>query len=141
VSADTQHALTALLDRLIPAVGELPAAGAMGIASDLEAIAAAHGAHANALAHCLAAVAPNFTRLDDAAKDAAIRAVESAQPDDFGILLRAVYIAYYSHPEVHKRIGWRTGPLQPAGFALAPFEESVLATVRQRAPFWRKAPE
>lgn len=136
-----RRVLGALLDRLIPASGEIPPAGAMGLAGDVEAIAAAHGAYATSLARCLAALPPDFTRLDGDAQDIAVGAVEASEPRDFGILLRAVYIAYYARPEVHKRIGWRTGPLQPAGFTLPPFEEKVLDTVRRRTPFWRKAPQ
>lgn len=141
LTAAQRRLLGALLDRLIPAVGELPGAGAMGIAGDLETMAAGHGRYATAIAACLAALPADFIGLAGEAQDASIRAVETSEPDHFGILLRAAYIAYYSRPEVHKRIGWRTGPLQPAGFPLSPFEESVLDTIRKRKPFWRLAPE
>jgi hypothetical protein len=139
---DSDHrTLTTLLDRLIPAVDDLPAAGAMGLGDDVAAIAGQHGRYAAALAGCLAALPAGFALLDGDRQDAAIRAVEQSAAGDFTVLLKAVYLAYYSRPEVHRRIGWRGGPLQPAGFTLEPFDESVLAMIRQRKPFWREAPE
>ena len=52
--------------------------------------------------------------------------------------MKLTYLIYYGDGRVQARIGWRTGGVQPHGFELPPFEESVLDTTRNRAPFWRK---
>ena len=131
----------ALLDRLIPPVDTLPGAGAMGLAAEVERMAGAHPRFAKAITRCLAALPAGLADLSGEQQDDATRAIEASRPGDFALMLEAVYIAYYTRPEVHKRIGWRSGPLQPAGFALPPFDEAILDTVRRRKPFWRQAPE
>ncbi len=141
MSTANQRNLEAALDRLIPAVDSLPAAGAIGLLPEIERMVAAH-AH---FAHCLqwfgAALAgvADFSARDGAGQDQAISAIEAANPAAFGLLLELVYLAYYSRPDVHARIGWRSGPLQPLGFDLPPFDASRLETIRQRPPFWRRA--
>ena len=137
-----RHILRAAMDRLIPAVDDLPAAGAMGILDDVERMASEHARYQIALALFLAALASavpaGFLSLSGDKQDVALRAVEASAPIDFANVLEATYVAYYSRPEVHARIGWKTGPIQPEGFALPPFDESILETVRQRKPFWRQ---
>jgi hypothetical protein len=133
--------LRAVMDRLIPPVDFLPGAGTMGLADEVAKLMAAHGRYGSAVLSILGAlrVSGAFGSTDGARRDAAIHAAEIALPQHFAHLIEAVYTVYYSRPEVHARVGWRTGPLQPAGFDLPPFNEDVLATARKRAPFWRKA--
>ena len=134
------------MDRLIPPVDDLPGAGSMGLLEDVERMAIQHDRYARSLRKFLDAVSHvspgtghSFVALDPEQQDEAIRAIEASAASDFSNVLEAVYIAYYSRPEVHARIGWRTGPLQPQGFELPPFNESILETTRQRKPFWRQA--
>ncbi len=134
------------MDRLIPAVDDLPGAGSMGLAPEVERIAGkVPRLHASmlramgALALDLHAHATGgFVALTGEQKDEAIRAIEGAMPDDFANFLELVYLAYYADTRVHKRIGWHGRAPQPEGYVLEPFDESVLETVRKRAPFWRK---
>ena len=143
--ADREN-IRAAMDRLIPPVDDLPGAGAMGLLEDVERMAIQHDRYAGSLKKFLDAVSHistetghRFVALDPDRQDEAIRAIEASAASDFSNVLEVVYIAYYSRPEVHARIGWRTGPLQPRGFALPPFNESVLDAVRKRRPFWRQA--
>jgi hypothetical protein len=141
--------MRAVMDRLIPPVDELPGAGSMGLLAKVEEMAASYGRFgksltrfAEALSMDMAAGAQGgFRAMDGEQQDEAIREIEAALPDDFSLVLEVVYLAYYSDERVHRRIGWRTGPLQPMGFPLAKFDESVLETARKRPPFWRHAPE
>lgn len=141
--ADREN-MRAVMDRLIPPVDDLPGAGAMGLLEDVERMAIQHDRYARSLLRFVRALpsvpsaAADFLALKPEQQDAAIKEFEAASPMDFANVLDLVYIAYYSRPEVHARIGWRTGPLQPQGFALPPFNESVLETTRQRKPFWRQ---
>jgi hypothetical protein len=126
------------MDRLVPAIDELPGAGAMGLLPEVEAMAGRHASFHRALIGLLDGLAAErFATLPAAAQNGAIGAFEEAQPAMFNALLELVYLAYYGDERVHRRIGWRTGPLQPHGFELPPFDEAILDRTRQRRPFWR----
>ena len=135
-----------VMDRLIPAVDDLPAAGQMGLGPEVERMASDVLRYANALESVLGAMsadplsraAGGFRALSPEDQDNAIRVIEKNIPDDFGTFLEIVYLAYYSQSTVHRRIGWVGRPPQPEGFDLSPFDESILETVRKREPFWRK---
>lgn len=130
--------LRAAMDRLVPAVGDLPGAGTMALAPEVEAMAGQHSAFHRALVGLLDGLAAKgFATLAGPAQDDALRALEAAQPLLFNAVLELVYLAYYGDERVHRRIGWRTGPLQPSGFELPPFDEAILDKTRQRQPFWR----
>jgi hypothetical protein len=142
VEAD-RGTLVAVLDRLLPAVVALPAAGAMGVADDILRMASPDDRFGRALLRFLellgAATGGGFAELAGAAQDEAIATLEAGQAETFSLTLELCYTAYYTRADVHARIGWRTGPLQPLGFALPPFDEAALEITRRRAPFWRKA--
>ena len=132
--------LEVALDRLIPAVDVLPGAGAMGLLPEIRRMTAGHARYADCLGWFGAALAgfSDFSVLDGEGQDETIAAIAGANSADFGLLLELVYLAYYSRPDVHVRIGWRSGPLQPQGFELPPFDASSVDAIRQRPPFWRK---
>lgn len=132
-------ALGALMDRLIPPVDALPGAGTMGLLADVEAMAGRHAPYRRALLHIADALGTAaFSGLDGTAQDAAISRFEKAEPVTFEAVRAMVYLAYYGNERVHRRIGWRGGPLQPHGFTLPPFDELVLETARKRQPLWRQ---
>ena len=133
-------ALTALMDRLVPPVDDLPGAGTMGLLAEVEAMAGRHAPYRRAFLHISAELGTAaFSALDGAAQDAAISRFETAEPAMFEAVRAMVYLAYYGNERVHRRIGWRSGPLQPQGFDLAPFDELVLKSARKRQPLWRQA--
>jgi hypothetical protein len=122
--------LAALLDTLLPGDADWPAAGRLdGIEDEVAAEAAP----------VLAALPAGFAAGDEAA----LRAIEAAQPAAFERLVAAVYLAYYTHPAVRavlERVtGYEARPPQPLGYELPPFDERLLDTQRKRAPFWRPA--
>lgn len=131
--------LRAVMDRLVPPIDELPGAGAMGLLPEVEAMAGKHASFHRALVGLLDGLAADgFASLPGPAQDDAIGAFEKAQPAMFNALLEVVYLAYYGDERVHRRIGWRTGALQPLGFDLPPFDEAILDKTRRRLPFWRQ---
>jgi hypothetical protein len=140
---DTERAiLRAVMDRLVPPADDLPGAGTMGLLDQVEAMAGAHHPFHFALLALLGGLpAGSFATLAGADQDKAISRFETAHPAVFNTALEVVYLAYYGDPRVHGRIGWRGGPLQPAGFALPPFDEAILEKARQRQPFWRRVPD
>jgi hypothetical protein len=136
------QAMTTLLaeamDRLVQPIGDLPGAGTLGLAAEVQKLAARHPPYQQALQSVRDKLAPRWSAdLPAAEKDAALRDLEQADNAAFAAVLELVYLAYYADARVHQRVGWRGGPLQPAGFALPPFDAQILQTARRRKPFWR----
>ena len=138
--------LSEVMDRLIPAVDDLPAAGQMGLGPEVERMASEVPRYAEGLEVFLEALAMDplsratggFRALSADDQENAIRVIERNIPDHFSTFLEVVYLVYYSQPAVHRRIGWVGRPPQPEGFDLPPFDESILETARKRKPFWRR---
>jgi len=137
--------LKAVMDRMVPPVEDMPGAGSLGLAAEVERMAGRVPGLGSALRTTLdalsldpaARVAGGFLALEGTAQDEAIRMIESALPEPFGTFLEMVYAAYYSDGQVHERIGWPPHPAQHSDSQPAPFDESALEQVRRRAPLWR----
>lgn len=131
--------LERVLDALVPAVDELPAAGALGLAPAVLEAARTAPLHAAAAAGILSGLDPSATGTE---LIAALKAGESTDPGGFRSLLVLVLSAYYADGRVRRRLERETGypadPPQPSGYALPPFDESILTAQRSRAPFWRQ---
>ncbi|MGN6561198.1 MAG: gluconate 2-dehydrogenase subunit 3 family protein, partial [Thermomicrobiales bacterium] len=143
VLTEEQRALlAAALNRIVPAQGDLPGAGELGVGEQIGATLAVAPALRRRFLDGLAAIAiagdRPFTELDGAAQDAALRAVEEAQPGFFSALVEHTYRHYYTLPAVHRAIGHESRPPQPEGYQLPPFDPALLTVQRRRAPFWRQ---
>ncbi len=130
--------LDTILNTLLPGDIDWPSAGSLGLA------AAVRGdCDSAALATIVGATPAGFADGDADARETTLRAIETAHPDAFERLVAAAYLAYYTDPRVRHVIERQTGyaarPPQPLGYELEPFDEALLATQKQRAPFWRKA--
>ena len=138
--------LATVLDRLIPAVDDLPGAGEMGLAREVERRARRNHrlrwalvATMDALSLDLSAhAAGGYNALEREAQVEALQEVERSIPDKFNPFLQLVYTVYYVEKKVLDHIGWTTGPVQPDGFDVEPFDEAILVNARQREPFWRE---
>lgn len=130
--------LSSVMDRLVPPIDDLPGAGSMGLASNVDALARQHPPYQRALSTFVDKLARNWSpSLPDAEKDALLRDLETTDGAIFNAVLELAYLAYYSDPRVQRRVSWRGGPLQPEGFPLPPFDAEILKTTRERQPFWR----
>ena len=130
--------LSAALDRVVPAIGDLPGAGAMGLAEVIVDKAGEDQRFESALKTVANALPADFASLDAGDQDDALRNIESCQGEAFGLFLDITYSFYYMRPEVHERLNWHGRAPQPDGNVLPPFDDSVLEVARQRAPLWRR---
>jgi hypothetical protein len=136
-----QTLLNSILDRLIPAIDDLPSAGQMSLSEEIVRLAGQQ-ARFNTLfstaMNSFLAQHPSFDSLAPEQKDDAIRTFEAENADLFEVILNISYIVYYKNPRVHKRIGWGGKSPQPDGNEMEPWDESVLKNMRKREPFWRR---
>ncbi len=135
--------LEAVLDRLVPPVDDLPGAGGLGLASRVVTAADSIARFGEALGSVEAELATvldggDFATLDAVQQTTTLRAVEQERPAAFATFVQLTFLVYYGDSRVHQRIGWRSGGVQPLGFELPPFEESILDAIRRREPFWRQ---
>ena len=130
--------LAAALDRVVPAVATLPGAGAMGLADVIVKSARQDRRFKAALETVAAALPDGFESMGAETRDEALREIEIAQAEAFGLFLDITYSFYYMRPDVHERLGWHGRTPEPDGNELPPFDDSVLEVARQRAPLWRK---
>ena len=101
----------------------------MGLASNAEELATRIPKYGLATRRVLDAIALDpsaraeggFAALDQDQRNSALKTLEASIPETFDNFVDLIYIVYYSDERVHKRIEWRTGPLQPLGWELPPF--------------------
>ena len=143
-----RRTLRAAADVIIPAQRQMPAASALGAVRYIERIAAADRAVQDLLSDGLRAIAAHaeaiqkarFDQLPVERQTEVLAYVERTNtPTDFFRTLRdLVYEAYYTQPRVQKliRYNFRSGRRRTA--PLAPFDEQLVARVRQQKPIYRQ---
>ena len=139
----SQHSrlLEAIMDRMIPAVGDLPSAGQMGLIDEIVELAAKQKRFEDLFHSAITAFeskTPDFLTSSESLQDENLKTFELNTPEHFNTIRTIVYIVYYKDSRVHKRIGWDGQPPQPQGYEMDPWDESVLENARKREPFWRK---
>ena len=143
LTPDELALLTGIQDELVPAYGDLPAAGTLGAALTLDAYLAEQPRLRRPVLNALRAIEvragdTSFVELDSRRRVVVLRKVENADPESFSELVRQTYNAYYTRPDVQISLGI-DGPPQPLGFELPPFDESRLTRVRAMGKLWRDA--
>ncbi|PKB80202.1 MAG: hypothetical protein BZY88_09365 [SAR202 cluster bacterium Io17-Chloro-G9] len=145
-SAPQRTLLTAVLDRIIPANGALPAAGELGVGTFVENVAGGDPQLTRLFNEGLRQIEieasqesdSGFTALAGDAQDSVLRGVEASAPVFFEQLVRQTYNGYYTSPRVFEHIGYELpGPPVP-GAQPELLDESLLDKQRRRAPFWTK---
>lgn len=138
---------TQVLDSLVPGRGDLPGAGAIGVAGYLDRAGGGSLTLRRTLTDLLTAIeaachskfTKQFADLDGDRRTTVLQQVESDHGPDFTELLRRTYAGYYSDPAVLSAIGIDARPPQPRGFFIAPFDPAVLEGVRKRDRLYRDA--
>lgn len=139
VSAETRERLAVVADALIPAAHGMPAASAVGVATDqLDVVLRSRPDILEALERGLAV---------DAVDPMALLAdLESSDRDAHDAILLAVVAGYYMHPEIHELIGYPGQvPLDVARIGEREmFEEGLaemLAEAGAQDPVYRPTPD
>jgi hypothetical protein len=143
-----RRTLRAAADVIIPAQRQMPAASAVGAVRYIERIAVPDRAVEELLRNGLRAIAAHaeatqktrFDQLPVKRQTEVLAHVETTNTpaNFFGMLRDVVYEAYYTQPRVQKliRYNFRSGRRRTA--PLAPFDEQLVARVRQQKPIYRQ---
>ena len=145
ILSDVQRAmLSAVLNRIVPADGDMPAAGDLGIAGFVESVAAGSTGKRRTLMDGLVRIeiaaselGGSFDDLPEAAQTDALRSVEASSPEFFQELVTQTYRGYYTNETVCGGLGYR--PPNRDDYDPLPFDESLLEPVRQRGQIWTSA--
>ncbi len=144
---DEQRALLkAALNRIIPAEGQLPAAGDLGAADVIEKSVGSSASRRRLFLDGLARLDltawkvcdRSFLDLPPERQDQVLRIVEQTDSSFFDKLVVSTYRAYYVHSTVVQLVGASPHPPQPAGFSLPPFDPARLENVRKRGAIYRQ---
>jgi len=146
LSAAQRGLAVAVVERIIPAEGTLPAGGRVGAVEAIERELGTAPVERRRFLDGLAAVGitawqtgdAEFIALDAAVQIQVLQAVEAAHPEFFAFLVNRTYRAYYTHPAVLAALGADLQPPQPGGHTLLPFDPSLLAKARERGPIYRR---
>jgi hypothetical protein len=141
--------LDALLDEILPPVGDLPAGSTLGLLTFLAARAVDTNGFAAIMDLGLHAAAKMLTErgasdlraLPEPERLAFVQALEAGEPRFFSSFARQSYMGYYTHPTIPPRFGLPDRPPQPLGHTVqANMDLDVLlAPVRLRGKLYRDA--
>lgn len=144
LSAEQRGLLSAVLNCIVPAEGEMPAAGDLGIADFVESFASETTARRRLVMEGLveielaaAARGGDFSTLSGDAQTDALKAVEAGAPAFFQFLVTQTYRGYYTHETVTNALSYRAPNRQD--YDPLPFDESLLEPVRERGQVWVSA--
>jgi Gluconate 2-dehydrogenase subunit 3 len=138
--------LRAAMDQIIPAGDGMPAASAVGGVDYLDRLASQASDIRAELEKSLAALqelsskqlGKDFTALSQEDQLGTLKKLEKQQPETLASLRDYVYESYYTQPQVWKLIGYEFYPTNAAGPKMKPFDESVLAKVKQMPKLYRE---
>lgn len=144
--ADRRESLRAAMDEIIPANDGMPAASEVGGLEYLERVGREEpqiAADLQDALHSLQQLSRSrfqdaFARLSSSPRVEVLRALEAASPEVFAKLRDRVYESYYTQPKIWKLIGYKFYPTNEAGPHMKPFDEAVLAKVRQMPKLYRE---
>ncbi len=146
LSVERKTLLTAVLDRLIPAEGDMPGAGQAGVAEYIDQAGSSSprlaGVFAEALNDIDSAAAQRgecFGEIPSDEQMKILRSIESDNPTAFGILLAAAYNGYYSNLAVNEALGLEARAPQPKGYEVEFGDFDSLKSVIARGRVYREA--
>jgi hypothetical protein len=144
-TTDERAALAAAMDEIIPATDGMPAASEVGGVDYLDRVVPSVEGLLDLFRQGLAGLDAQsrkssgqpFVKLKRTGRVEVLSALER-DSDFFRVLRDFTYEAYYTRPEVWKRIGYESHLTADAGPHMKPFDESALAQVRKRGKLYRE---
>jgi len=142
-----RRALLLAMDAIIPAGDGMPSASEAGGLAYLEQLARNEPEMTKQLSQSLQALEAmsvqrfekGFTELVEKDRASALEEMERDAPPQFSLLRDTVYESYYTQPAIWKLIGYVPYPTDHRGPHLKPFDETLLADVRNRPKLYREA--
>jgi hypothetical protein len=147
LTPDERAALAAAMDEIIPATDGMPAASQVGSLDYLERVVPSLDGLLDQFRRGLAGLDAQsrkssgqpFAKLSHAGRVEVLTALErDSSPDFFRLLRDFTYEAYYTRPEVWKRLGYEPHLTDHPGPHMKAFDESTLAQVRKRGKLYRE---
>ena len=145
LSPQQRALLDVILDRLIPASGNMPSAGQAGTADHIDGVAGASPRMARLFSAGLRTIESAaarrgvaFVDMSGDQQDEILRSIEANKSAFFETLLMHTYNGYYSNPMVVEALGLEPRPPQPRGHEVAFGDFSSLATVVERGIVYRE---
>ena len=137
--------LIKIMDLIIPAVDDLAGAGSMGLIIELEKLCKKYEVIYFSIKRIINAIEldpisranGSFLFMDKENQIEIIETIELNLSEDFSIFLNGIYSIYYMDKNVKKRIDWKYNSIQPQGFEIKPWDESMLNEIKKRKPFWK----
>lgn len=139
--------LKVVVDVLVPSGDGMPAASEIGAVNYIDALSRELPAIRGQVEEGLESIVEiskrqfddKFVSLSSEQRVAVLTEMESSTaPASFAALRGFVYEAYYTSPEVWKRIGYEFYPTYDSGLHMAPLDEELLAPVRQRPSLYKE---
>lgn len=132
--------LTMAMDEIIPSSTSMPSASDAGGLNYIENILAENPELVQPLVlvlteiNSIAGSTMNqpYINLDRAGRIAVLESLENSKPEWFQMLRNFVYESYYINTEVWAKIGYQPYPTASTGPVMEPFDEGLLARVKQR---------
>ena len=145
-SQNQMQTLAAAMNRIIPADGDMPAAGDLGLAKFVERAAAESPGKIRLFTQGLATIEVTCSQLsgksfpESTEQDQLqiLQSVEFSNAVFFDELVRQTYNGYYTNPGVFQTMGYSNSQPDISGQPDL-LDESLLERQRQRPPFWTKA--
>ena len=146
IAIHERKTLLILMDVIIPAGDGMPSASEAGGLAYMERLAIDEPEMAKELSQNLGTLEAlsargferSFDELAEPDRILALQQMERDAPPQFTLLRDTVYESYYTQPGIWKLIGYVPYPTDHRGPHLKPFDEALLASVRNRPKLYRE---
>jgi hypothetical protein len=147
LAQDVQSTLRTVMDLMIPESDGMPSASQAGGLTYIESLMQRDKDVAADITKGLAVTEAfserlfqrPYNQLERNDQIAVLKNMENTAPGVFDALRAYVYESYYTQPAIWKLIGYELYPTDHMGPHLKPFDDSLLAKVRNMPPFHRQA--
>ena len=135
-----------VINRIVPAEGEFPGAGDLGVVEYLDKVVGESPAltalFLPGLAHIEIAASrahgKGFGGLSTDEKDLVLRQVEQERPDFFSALVQQTYNGYYTNPAIYRLVGPESHDPKSSANLMKPFDPRLLDDVRKLGRMYRE---